>query len=131
MNQSTKQPPPTVPPEEVERRLAEYRRLGFQRQAPAHVVYHDEHLGCPWASCDLRIAGINFRLELQGDPPAQAQWLAAWWNGAGLVGRCPRCGRHVLFGLEGKRAVSDPAAWGTAVLPDDWHQKAHIVERTV
>jgi hypothetical protein len=122
---------PVVPPEEVARRVAEYRRLGFQRQAPAHVVYHEEHLDCPWAGCDLRIAGINFRLELQGDEAARLRWLAVWWTGPGLVARCPRCGRHVLFGLDGKRAVSDPAAWEPAVLPDDWHQKAHIVERTV
>ena len=45
---------PAVPREESERRLAEYRRIGFQRQAPAHVVYHEEHLDCPWAGCDLR-----------------------------------------------------------------------------
>jgi hypothetical protein len=120
-----------VPPEEVARRVAEYRRLGFQRQAPAHVVYHEEHFDCPWAGCDFRIAGINFRLELQGDSAARAQWLAAWWNGPGLVARCPGCGRHVLFGLDGKRAVSDPAPWGTAVLPDDWHHKAHVVARAV
>jgi hypothetical protein len=123
--------PHVVPPDEVTRRLAEYRRLGFQRQAPAHVVYHEEHLDCPWAGCEVRIAGINFRLELQGDPAAQAQWLAAWWNGPGLVARCPGCGRLVLFGLDGKRAVSDPTPWEAAVLPDDWHRKAHVVVRTV
>jgi hypothetical protein len=123
--------PHAVPPEEVARRVAEYRRLGFQRQAPAHVVYHDEHLDCPWAGCDCRIAGINFRLELQGDAPAQARWLAAWWNGPGLVARCPGCGRHVLFGLDGKRAVSDPAAWEAALLPGDWSEKAHVVQRAV
>src|SRR5689334_22033002 len=125
------QAPQVVPPAEVARRVAEYRRLGFQRQAPAHVVYHEEHLDCPWAGCDFRIAGINFRLELQGDAAAQTRWLAAWWNGPGLVARCPGCGRHVLFGLDGKRAVSDPAPWGDATLPDDWHQKAHVVTRAV
>jgi hypothetical protein len=125
------QAPHVVPPEEVSRRVAEYRRLGFQRQAPAHVVYREEHLDCPWAGCDFRIAGISFRLELQGDAAAQARWLAAWWNGPGLVGRCPGCGRHVLFSLDGKRAVNDLAPWGAAALPDDWHQKAHIVTRAV
>jgi hypothetical protein len=74
--------------------------------------------------------GIDFRLDVQGDTSRQADWLAAWWNGPGLVGRCPRCGRYVLFGLEGKRAVSDPSPWGAAVLPDSWHEKAHIVTKT-
>ena len=122
--------PPAVPPEEVKRRVAEYRRLGFQRRAPAHVVYPEDHHDCSWAGCDLRIVGIDFRLDVQGDTSRQADWLAAWWNGPGLVGRCPRCGRYVLFGLEGKRAVSDPSPWGAAVLPDSWHEKAHIVTKT-
>jgi hypothetical protein len=130
MNATTKTPH-AVPPDETARRVAEYRRLGFQRQAPAHVVYHEEQLGCPWAGCDFRIGGIMFRLELQGEPPAPAQWLAEWWTGPGLVARCPACGHHVLFSHDGKRAVGDPGAWATAVLPDDWHQKAHLVERPV
>jgi hypothetical protein len=120
-----------VSPEEVRRRVAEYRRLGLQRQAPAHVVYQDEQHGCPWVGCDLRIAGVNFRLDTLGDAAHQAGWLAAWWNGPGLVGRCPGCGRHVLFTLDGKRAVLDPASWGPALLPDDWHEKAHVVTKPV
>jgi hypothetical protein len=131
MSAPTKAGPAVVPPEEVKRRLAEYRRVGFQRQAPAHVVYHEEQHGCPWAGCDLRIVGINFRLDALGDAAHQAEWLAAWWNGPGLVGRCPGCGRPVLFALDGKRAVIDPAPWGTAVLPDDWHTIAHVVTRPV
>jgi hypothetical protein len=130
MNIATKAPA-TVPAEEMERRVAEYRRLGHERHAPAHVVYHDEQLDCPWAGCSYRIAGINFQLDRQGDASEAAQWLAAWWMGPGLVARCPGCGRHVLFGLDGKRAVDAPNIWGSAVLGDDWHQKAHIVLRTV
>src|SRR5438477_12118643 len=129
MSASTKTKPSVVPSEEVGRRLAESRRVGLQRQAPAHVVYHEEHLDCPWAGCDLQIAGLNFRLDALADPPRQSEWLAAWWNGPGLVGRCPRCGRYVLFALDGKRAVGDPTAWGTAVLPDDWHEQAHVVTK--
>jgi hypothetical protein len=129
MSAPAKIEPSVVSPEEVKRRVVEYRRLGFQRCAPAHVVYHDDHLDCPWAGCDVRIAGVDFRLDSQGDGARLAEWVAAWWNGPGLVGRCPGCGRHVLFGLEGKRAVSDLSSWGTAVLPDDWHQKAHLVDR--
>jgi len=118
-----------VPAEEVQRRLAEYRRLGWQRRAPAQVVYAEDCLDCPWAGCSLRIAGVQFRLEMLGDASHQADWMAAWWNGPGLVARCPQCGRHVLFTLEGKRAVSDPTALGHAVLPDDWHERAHLVTR--
>lgn len=129
MSALTTTKPSVVAPEEVERRLAEYRRIGWQRQAPAHVVYHEEHLDCPWAGCDLRIAGLNFRLEAQGDPQRQPEWLAAWWKGPGLVGGCPRCGRYVLFTLAGKRAVRDPTAWATAVLPDHWHDQAHFVTK--
>ena len=55
--------------------------------------------------------------------------MAAWWNGPGLVGRCPGCGRYVLFTLEDKRAVLDSTKWGSALLPDDWHEKAHVVTR--
>jgi hypothetical protein len=129
MSAPAKAEPAVVPPEEVKRRIAEYRSIGFDRQAPAHVVYHDEQHGCPWAGCDLRIAGINFRLDALGDASHQAAWLAAWWNGPGLVGRCPRCGRYVLFTLEEKRAVIDPTAWGAAILPDNWHEKAHVVTK--
>jgi len=123
--------PQAISSDETTRRLAEYRRLGYQRQAPAHVVYQGEHLVCPWAGCDYRIEGINFQLELQGEAPARAKWLAAWWTGPGLVARCPACRHYILFSLDGKRAVDDPTTWGTAVLPDDWHQRAHLALRPV
>lgn len=117
-----------VPSGDVKSRLAEYRRIGHERQAPAHVVYHPEHHDCPWADCRFRIAGINFRLETQGTAPEQALWLAAWWSGPGLIARCPGCRRHVLFGLEDKRAVADPMHWPTAVLPDSWNANAQVVQ---
>jgi hypothetical protein len=129
MSAPTKSEPSVVLAEEVARRVAEYRRVGFERQAPAHVVYHDEHHSCPWAGCDVRIVGINFRLDAQGNAARHAEWLAAWWNGPGLVGRCPGCGRYVLFTLDDKRAVPDPAPWGSAVLPDKWHERAHVATR--
>ncbi len=100
--------------------------MGLERQAPAHVVYQPEHHECPWAGCHFRIAGINFRLDLLGDGARQAQWLSAWWVGPGLLARCPGCQRYVLFGLNEKRPVNDPAATGLPVLPDDWHQTAFI-----
>jgi hypothetical protein len=128
---TTTKSPQTVSPDEAERRVAEYRRLGYQRHAPAHVVYQGEHVACPWAGCNDRIEGISFRLEVQGDAAAQARWLQAWWTGPGLVARCPSCGHYVLFGLENKRAVENPLAWGTGVLPDDWYHRAHVVRRAV
>jgi hypothetical protein len=127
MNRTTNEP--DVPPEEVERRIGEYRRIGLERQLPAQVVYHPPEQPCPWPGCGLRIAGIHFQLENVEDEALRKQWLTAWWQGPGLVGCCPGCGRHVLFGLLSKQAVSDPSTMGPAVLPDDWHQKAHIVVR--
>jgi len=55
------------------------------------------------------------------------QLLAAWWQGPGLAGRCPGCGRYVLFGMTGKQSVQDPAASGLTVLPDDWYQHAYVI----
>jgi len=118
-----------VPPEEVERRLAEYRRLGFQRQAPAQVVYQGAAVVCPWEGCGLRIDGIHFRLEQMGDRALQARLLDAWWNGPGLVGTCPRCQRLVLFGLLNKQALSGPVPPGAGIMPGDWSQKAHLVTK--
>ncbi len=89
MSASAKVMPAQVSPEEVARRIAEYRRIGFQRQAPAHVVYHEEHHACPWAGCDMGIAGINFQLDAFGDTSRQAELMAAWWNGPGLVRAAP------------------------------------------
>jgi hypothetical protein len=127
MNRPTTEDAPVVSPEEVELRIAEYRRLSFEGQLPPQVVYPGEASLCPWPDCGLRIAGIRFQLETMGDPTEVLRWTAAWWNGPGLVGRCPRCNRYVLFDVTGKQAVSDRAAFGGAVLPDDWHLNAYVV----
>jgi len=50
-------------------------------------------------------------------------------QGPGLVGRCPGCHRFVLFSLGKKERVVKATAFGPAVLPDDWSQRAYIVER--
>ena len=118
-----------VPPEEVERRIAEYRRVSFERRLPAQVVYSGSAASCPWPGCDLRIAGIRFELETMGNSEQASRWLAAWWNGPGLVGRCPACTRHVLFEVTGKKAVTDLARLDFALLPEDWHLNAYIVTR--
>lgn len=90
------------------------------------VVYHDAHVVCPWPGCRFRIAGIRFNVEAMGDPSFNARATAAWWQGPGLVGRCPRCGQHVLYAMSDKQRVADPA--GLTVLPDDWHQHAFLVK---
>jgi hypothetical protein len=129
MNTATRPSNPALAKEEIQRRTAEYRQLGFQRQAPAQIVYDEANIACPWAGCDIRIAGINFQLEKMGDSSAVSRWLAAWWKGPGLIGRCPGCHGNVLFEINGKRAVADPKGMENALLPEDWHQKAHLVMR--
>ncbi len=117
----------TVPPEEVERRIAEYRRLGYEHQAMPHGIYEDPFIVCPWPGCGFRIAAVDFHIEKRGDPTLYKGAVTAWWQGPGIVGRCPGCGNHVLFSMSDKRQVNDPAAVGMILLPDDWHQTAYIV----
>jgi hypothetical protein len=121
---------PAVAAEEVERRLAEYRRLGFQRQAPAQVVYQGPAVACPWAGCDLHVAGINFQLERMGDQTQRTNWLTSWWKGSGLVGLCPRCRRPVLFNLRGKETTTAPGQTDVSILPENWYQMAILVTAT-
>ena len=102
---------------------------GWECKAPAHVVYHDSDQPCPWPGCTARIAGINFQLEKMGDKSLCERLLSAWWQGPGLVGQCPGCGRLVLFGLRHKRKVEDAKAYGDFLLPDDWHRVAYIVTK--
>jgi hypothetical protein len=126
MNQTVSAAAPEVPPEEVERRIAEYRRICLERQLPEQVVYHEPHVVCPWPGCGLQIQGIRFELETLAPSAQLSHWREVWWDGPGLVGRCPRCRQYVLFDVTGKQAVADAAGW-PVVLPDDWHQRAHLV----
>jgi hypothetical protein len=118
-----------VPREEVERRRAEYRRLAYERRSPAVIVYPPLHQPCPWPDCCTKIAGIDFQLNQMGDAARREAWLAAWWQGTGLVARCPGCGKHVLFGYEEKHTVEEASIGANALLPDDWFEKAHIAPR--
>lgn len=113
---------------EQERRIAEYRRVSFERDAPPQVVYHDPYVSCPWPDCTWRIDGIHFQLDEWADPSRRELYQEAWWQGRGLVGRCPGCGKYVLFSVSGKAAVDDVC--GLIVLPDDWHGHAHVVTKT-
>lgn len=116
-----------VTPEVEAQRLSEYRRLGGEQRAMPHIVYHGIQVSCPWPGCGFRIAGIDFQLEKLNDAARYTEWLAAWWQGPGLVGRCPGCGQYVLFGMTEKRAVPDPSAFSVAPLPDDWYQTAYVI----
>ena len=121
--------PSVVPPEEVARRIEEYRRLGYERRATPMVVYHPPSALCPWPGCGYRIDGIHFKLEDWCDSAALDRYLKAWWRGAGLVGRCPGCGKLVLFALTNKSKVTDQSGLTEALLPDDWIDKAHLVSK--
>src|SRR5882724_115945 len=95
MSRVTDAAPATVPPEEVQRRLVEYRQQGFERQAMPHGVYQEPYLVCPWPGCGFRIAAVDFQIEKTGDPGLYKNVIAAWWQGPGVVGRCPGCGKYV------------------------------------
>ena len=130
MNESTNLAPPSVSPEEIERCIEEYRRGGWECRAPAQVVYHDSDQPCPWPGCIAHIAGINFQLEKMGDRACANRLLSAWWQGSGLIGKCPECGRHVLFGLREKQRIPDATLFEDSLLPDTWHQVAYIVTKS-
>lgn len=117
----------TVSPREVDRRLREYRERGLQQRAMPHIIYRPPYVACPWPNCDYEIAGIDFQLELMGDQTCYQRLMDAWWKGVGLVGRCPGCGDYVLFTMQKKQRVEDPADYGEAVLPDDWYTRAYLV----
>ncbi len=119
-----------VPPEEIERRLAEFRQAALQGRLPVQVVYQPPAQGCPWKGCDYRIAGIRFNLDKMGDAQELERWLVSWWQGPGLLARCPGCHRIVLLGLQNKEAITDPATTNALALPDNWHQAAYLVPQS-
>lgn len=119
-------PTPSVSSEEVESRIKAYRRLGFEHRSPAVMVYPAAQQLCPWTDCGITITAIDFRLNDMGDVSQREKWLAAWWQGSGLVARCPGCRRYVLFGYEEKHTVDNLAGFEEVVLPDDWARTAQI-----
>jgi hypothetical protein len=120
-----------VPPEEVARLVKEYRRLSFEHRSPPQMVYQGPAQFCPWPECGYRIAAIRFNLERMGDQAFYEDALASFWQGPGLVARCPGCGRHVLFGYEEKQTVEQPVWSDAIVLPDDWANIAYLVPTAV
>ncbi len=126
MNPTSHPAAPTVPPEEIERRIADYRRMAHERKAMPHGIYEDPYIVCPWSGCEYRITGVDFHIERMNQPAFYNQAITAWWYGPGLAARCPGCGQYVLFSVGKKQAVADPASGGLTVLPDDWHQRAFL-----
>jgi hypothetical protein len=120
---STEQTPTQL---EIDKRIQEYRRIGFERRLPAQVVYQPPFLYCPWPNCNQRIDGIHFQLEQWLHGENLERLLRSWWSGSGLVARCPGCRNLVLFGLTSKAMVLDPSP-DPSFLPDDWAEKAHLV----
>jgi hypothetical protein len=118
-----------VPSEEVERRVEEYRQLGYLRRLPAQVVYPESQWKCPWAGCSFAIAAIHFQIEKMAGTDTQDRLLDAWWKGQGLVGKCPSCNRYVLYGLREKRAIEDSTSVSEALMPEQWQEIAHLVTR--
>ena len=117
----------TVLQQEVDRRLREYRAKGFEQRVMPHIIFRPRYILCPWPHCDHSIAGIDFQLELMGDQSDYEQLMQAWWKGAGLVGRCPGCTNYVLFTMQDKQRVESPGEHGSAVMPDDWHERAFFL----
>jgi hypothetical protein len=117
----------TVSPGEANRRLQEYYDRGLQQQTMPHIIYRPPYVVCPWPNCSHSIAGVDFQLELMGDQALYQRLMEGWWKGVGLVGRCPSCGRYVLFSMRDKRPVQDPTEYAGALLPDDWHTKAYLL----
>src|SRR5438874_2190294 len=108
------------PGTELDKAIDECRALGFLRRAPAHIVFRPEHHSCPWPGCENQIRAMDFRLDAY-NPAEREQFMIAWWQGSGLVGRCPGCARHILFNYKGKHRVADPVPYTGELLPDDWH----------
>jgi hypothetical protein len=94
-----------------------------------HAVYLDPFIVCPWLGCGFRIAMVDFRLELGGDPAKYARVIRDWGAvpGFGLVGLCPHCRQYVIFRVDSKQAASSPPQ-GMDSLPDNWHETADIFE---
>jgi hypothetical protein len=116
-----------VPPEEIKRRVELYCDEAFKRQAMPHAIYQDPFIVCPWPNCGYRIGGVDFQLEKGKDPVFYQQAVFAWWKGEGLAGRCPGCGKYVLFTVTGKLCLDDRDLAGKFVLPDNWHEQAYIM----
>jgi len=70
---------------------------------------------------------IDFKLELHGDPEAIDKPLVrSWWEGRGLVGRCPACSNWIRFTTLGMEGIPEDRADQYPRLPDNWHAVARF-----
>jgi hypothetical protein len=51
-----------VSEQEIERRMAQYRREAFQRRAVPHVIYHPPDVECPWPVSSQTLACLGLAL---------------------------------------------------------------------
>ena len=125
MSQVLERESTVVPPEEIARRIEEYRRIGLERHLPAITIYREPDQACPWPDCGLVISGVDFQLDRLGVPGLHA----AWWQGPGLVGRCPGCGHLVLYGMKDKTCVEGTEGLSSMLLPDHWAKTARVLPK--
>jgi hypothetical protein len=117
---------------EIERITAAYKRDAYEKKSPPVTMYHGDQAFCPWPNCGLVIRVFAFNGWDRAWPePTRERLLRAFWLGSGVIARCPHCARHVLFSLEEKQTVSDPAHDSPALLPEDWLAVGMIGPRTV
>ena len=50
---------PTAAPEEVDRLIADYCRLAYEKNAMPHGMFEDPYIVCPWSGCGFRITGMR------------------------------------------------------------------------
>lgn len=83
------------------------------------------HQDCPWG-CGLRFGSVAFNVEsypLSRD--RKRALFYAFYEGKGIVGRCPGCGREVSFSW--RRGISKPLCEkGEIPLPENWSDFAHF-----
>jgi hypothetical protein len=96
-----------------------YRAAGLRAMAPVDVHYSDPV--CPHEGCGHRMEWIAFRL---GSRDGDDRLIRSWWEGAGFVGRCPKCRGWIRFRTLGMSRVEDDEAARLPRLADDWHSTA-------
>jgi hypothetical protein len=117
--------PSTILPAELDELDRFYRDGGLRVTASPHVHYDEST--CPHPGCSRHMEWIDFKLELHGDPEGIYKPLVrAWWDGSGIVGRCPSCKEWIRFTTLKMEAVDDNIAAKYQQLPDNWHTLAQF-----
>ncbi len=115
----------TLAPEAAREYDRNYREGGLRAMASPRVHYDDAE--CPHEDCAHKMEWIDFKLELHGDPERIYKPLVkAWWEGNGIVGRCPSCQGLIQFTTLGMKAIEETAAQHSARLPGNWSEIAQF-----